>query len=82
MGGLNRGRLSVDIHGPWRFYTRTIPPGCTTLGVVTRDRETGALVRTPAGLLVLVAAGALLSLDQRKAEAALQRAQAESHAAP
>lgn len=73
MGGLNRGRLLVDIHGAWRLYTQTIPAGSKALGTVTRGAETGALVRMPTGLLVQITAGVIGSLDQSKAEAALRQ---------
>ena len=66
----NRARLIVTIGGPWRLYTRAMS-GFEMLGTVQRGMEVGALARTQAGLLVQVNAGAVRSLDQRKALAAL-----------
>ena len=67
----NRSRLIVTVGGPWRLYQHTAPPGMQMLGTVQRGMEVGALARTQAGLLVQVNAGAVRSLDQRKALAAL-----------
>lgn len=80
MGGRNRGRLTVDLHGAWRLYTLTIPPGSHALGTVSRSVGKGALVRTAVGELVQVNAGAITTLDQRKAEEALRQANGDTDA--
>jgi hypothetical protein len=68
----NRARLTVDLSGNWRIYTNTLPTGASALGTVTRGiGDTGALVRTQAGIYVQCNAGVLRSLDQRKVAAAL-----------
>ena len=70
----NRGRLTVDINGKWRLYTKTLPENSTALGTVTRDEsDTGALVRieSTGGVYVQVNAGTIRSLDGRKVAAAL-----------
>lgn len=69
----NRDRLTITPGGPWRLYTHPLP-GMEMLGSVQRGMEIGALGRTQAGLLVQVNAGAIRSLDQRKARAALEAA--------
>jgi len=71
--GLNRNRLTITPGGPWRLYTHPLP-GWEMLGTVQLGMEIGALARSPAGLLVQVNSGAVRSLDQRKALAALQAA--------
>lgn len=73
MNHSNRGRLTVQIDGPWRLYTMTLPKGGRALGTVTRDGlDTGALVLIEAtGLYVQVNVGVIRSLDQRKVKAAL-----------
>jgi hypothetical protein len=68
----NRGRLVVSHDGNWRLYTNSIPAGCTVLGTVTRDEiETGALVKTEAGIYSMLNARVYKSLNQRKVLAAL-----------
>ena len=66
----NRDRLIITLDGPWRLYTHPLP-GWEMLGTVQRGMEIGALARSPAGLLTQVNSGAVRSLDQRKALAAL-----------
>lgn len=66
-----RGRLTVDPDGNWRLYTNSIPAGCTALGTITRDGETGALVQTEAGIYSMLNARVYRALDQRKVRAAL-----------
>lgn len=78
MPGLNRGRLAVDPGGNWRLYTNTIPSGWKALGTVSRDGEAGALVESPAGILCKLNAGAIRSLDQRKARAALEASRGDT----
>lgn len=67
MGGLNRGRYTVIIGGPWRLYSQTIPAGWTMIGTIQRDMEIGALALSPAGIYAQVNAGnTIRQLDQRK----------------
>ena len=71
--------ITVDRAGPWRLY---LQPGdlkranIEWLGTVQRGTgDVGALGRIKStGLLVQVNAGAMRTLDQRKAEAALTAA--------
>lgn len=68
----NRDRLTIAPDGPWRLYQPVVPPGWTVLGTVQRGATTGALARANStGTLVMMRAGAVSVLDQRKAEAAL-----------
>lgn len=75
MGGLYRGRLTVTIDGPWRLYTHPLP-GWRMLGTVQRGMEIGALAQSSGGALAQINAGAVRSLDQRKAAAAVEAARA------
>ena len=61
------------------MYTQTIPAGSEALGTVTRGVETGALVRMPTGLTVMIVSGCVSSLDQSKVAAALAAALAAAH---
>jgi hypothetical protein len=70
----NRGRYSVNFSVAWQLYVHRIPVGWTVLGVIDRGGQTGALVESPAGILAQANAGALRSIDQRKARAALEAA--------
>ena len=70
----NRARLTVTLDGPWRLYQRAALPGWQMLGTVQRGLELGALARSPTGQLAQLNGGAVRSLDQRKAEAALAAA--------
>lgn len=74
MTGLNRGRYTVQKDGSWRLYSNTIPAGSAVLGTIARDGERGALIRTPANLLAMLNDGVIRTLDQRKAQAALDAA--------
>ena len=68
----NRLRLTITPGGPWRLYQHAALSGWNMLGTVQRGDEIGALVRNKAtGNLVMMRAGAVSMLDQRKAEAAL-----------
>lgn len=68
----SRARLIVTPGGPWRHYQYVAPPGWEMLGTVQRGDEIGALARNKAtGNLVMMRAGAISVLDQRKAQAAL-----------
>ena len=78
MGGLNRGRITVDIHGAWRLYTNTAPAGCRMLGTVERDGDVGALALTEAGIYSMVNARVFRALDQRKVCGALAEARSGS----
>lgn len=66
MTGLNRGRYTVQMGGPWRLYTRTIPAGWACIGTIQRGLEMGALMRSPAGVYAQINAGCVKTLDQRK----------------
>ena len=72
----NRGRILVDIAGPWKLYAGPLPTGVEPIGTVTRDEgETGTLVRIIAtGIYAQLNAGAISSLPQRKVAAALTAA--------
>ena len=67
----NRSRLIVTVGGLWRIYQHTQPSGMQMLGTVQRGMDIGALDRSPLGVLAQVNAGAIRSLDQRKARAAM-----------
>ena len=66
----NRARLIVTVGGQWRLYTHAMS-GFEMLGTVQRGMDIGALARSPLGVLAQVNAGAIRSLDQRKARAAM-----------
>lgn len=66
----NRGRLTVQPGGNWRIYTHQLA-GWQMLGTVQRGMSIGALGESPIGVLAQINAGAVTSLDQRKARAAL-----------
>ena len=67
-----RGKLTVDATGPWRLYQWVELPGWQMLGTVQRGQEIGALARnTQTGSLVMMRAGVVSMLDQRKVIAAL-----------
>lgn len=71
----NRGRLTVTPGGPWRLYQHATLPGWEMLGTVQRGDEIGALARNgKTGVLVMMRAGAVSVIDQRKALAALNSA--------
>lgn len=70
MAGINRGRYTVTIDGPWRIYTQVQPKGWTMVGTIQRDMEIGALAVSPVGLYAQINAGAVKMLDQRKVKAA------------
>lgn len=71
----NRARLTVIQGGPWRLYQHAALPGWEMLGTVQRGDEIGALARNAAnGNLVMMRAGAVSMLDQRKALVALNAA--------
>lgn len=79
----NRGRLTVDLGGNWRFYANQLPATGKVLGLVTKDGMTGALVyieRT--GVYVRLNAGASVALPQAKVQAAIDVARAGSHGGP
>ncbi|HEY0200889.1 MAG TPA: hypothetical protein VGC24_04280, partial [Burkholderiaceae bacterium] len=67
-----RGRITVTPGGPWRLYQHAALPGWQMLGTVQRGMDIGALARNQAtGNLVMMRAGAVSMLDQRKVLAAL-----------
>jgi len=72
MSGPTRGRYTVQMDGKWRLYSNYAPDGWRVLGVIDCGGERGALVEAPTGILARLNAGAIRSLDQRKARAALQ----------
>lgn len=71
MAGINRGRYTIVINGPWRLYTNIQPRGWAMVGTIQRDMEVGALGLSPAGLYAQINAGSVKSLDQRKVLASL-----------
>ena len=67
-----RAKLTVDATGPWRLYQWAEMPGWQMLGTVQRGCDIGALARNvQTGALVMMRAGVVSMLDQRKAAAAL-----------
>lgn len=71
----NRARLEVTLGGPWRLYQLGTQPGWEMLGTVQRGFEIGAFARhRTTGNLVMMRAGAVSALDQRKAAAAMDAA--------
>ncbi|OGA97124.1 MAG: hypothetical protein A3E79_00125 [Burkholderiales bacterium RIFCSPHIGHO2_12_FULL_61_11] len=76
MSGLNRGRYTVQVDGPWRLYARICPPGWEMVGTIQRGLEIGALGKSPAGIYAQINAGDVRSLDQRKVGAAIQSSNA------
>jgi len=78
-----RGRLTVDLGGNWRWYANVIPAGSQCHGTVTTARgETGALLFTARGIYARLNAGALVSLPQAKVQAAVDAARAGTHGGP
>ena len=71
MAGLNRGRYTVTIDGPWRLYTRICPTGWRMIGTIQRGVEIGALALSPVGIYAQINAGAAKPLDQAKVKASL-----------
>jgi hypothetical protein len=69
-------QITIRLGGPWRLYQHAPMPGWDMLGTVQRQgAEIGALARNRAtGNLVMMCAGAVSMLDQRKAKAALDAA--------
>lgn len=71
----NRDRLIVALGEPWFIYQISQPIGWDMLGTVQRGHEIGALARhQKTGNLVMMRAGAVSMLDQRKAAAAIESA--------
>ncbi len=71
----NLAKLTITLGGPWRLYQHAAVPGWEMLGTVQRGDEIGALARaTATGNLVMMRAGAVSMLNQRKAQAALEAA--------
>lgn len=72
----NRGRITITPGASWQLYQHAALPGWEMLGIVQRGDEIGALARSTAtGNLVMMRAGAVSMLDQRKALAAFSGAQ-------
>ena len=79
----NRGRLTVDLGGNWRFYANHLPATGKALGLITKDGMTGALVYIDhAGVYVRLNAGAAVALPQAKVQAAIDAARSGSHGGP
>ena len=74
MTGLNRGRYTAKVDGPWRLYTLVCPAGWKMIGTIQRGLEIGALALSPVGIYCQVNAGGIRALDQRKVLAAVQGA--------
>jgi len=71
----NLAKLTITPGGPWRLYQHAVIPGWEMLGTVQRGDEIGALARIKAtGNLVMMRAGVVSTLNQRKAAAALAAA--------
>jgi len=76
----NRARLQVTLGGPWRLYQHAVPPGWEMLGTVQRGVEIGAFARhRSSGSLVMMRAGGVSALDQRKAAAAMEAARNDTN---
>lgn len=71
MTGLNRGRYTAQINGPWRLYTRICPSGWKMIGTIQRGVYIGALAISPEGIYAQINAGVVRALDQRKIVAAV-----------
>jgi hypothetical protein len=71
MGGLNRGRYTVQLGGPWRLYTHALP-GWRMLGTIQRNMEIGALALSQCGVYTQVNAGAVRALNQNKIATAIK----------
>lgn len=71
MGGLNRGRYTVQLGEPWRLYTHALP-GWQMLGTIQRSMEIGALALSLCGVYAQINAGAVRPLDQHKIAATLK----------
>ncbi|ABM32378.1 hypothetical protein QRO08_15705 [Paracidovorax citrulli] len=68
----NLAKLTITPGGPWHLYQHAAVPGWEMLGTVQRGDEIGALARVKAtGILVMMRAGVVSTLNQRKAQAAL-----------
>lgn len=72
MSGLNKGRYTVIIDGPWWLYTNTQPKGFAMVGTIQRGMGIGALALSPAGLYAQINAGAVCTLDTRAVKAAIR----------
>ena len=72
MTGLNRGRYTAQVNGPWRLYTRVCPADWQMIGTIQRGLDIGALAKSPMGVYCQINTGAVRALDQRKVLAALQ----------
>lgn len=69
-------RVTVDPSGDWRACTDTLPKGCRLFGTVSIGQATGALVQlADSGNLVMVRAGVIGMLNQRKVRELLEAAE-------
>ncbi len=62
----------------WQYYwgSMPLPDGAEALGIVTRDDQTGALLRLKTGIYVQGNAGVIRTLPQTEVEEALRRSEA------
>lgn len=71
MSHANRGRMVVELGDGWRTYSRPLA-NAEMLGTVTLNGETGALIRRHVdGVYCLCIRGRMVTLHERKVEAAL-----------
>lgn len=73
MAGVNRGRYTVQVNGPWRIYTNICPSGWKMIGTVQRELEIGALALSPIGVYAQINAGVVRALDQIKVCASITK---------
>jgi hypothetical protein len=64
-----RQDITYQPRGNWRLYTQTLPAGATALGVIGVGVQSGALIRTQAGVYAQINAGCIKVLDQTRIEA-------------
>lgn len=71
MSHQNRGRMAVELGDGWRAYSRLLAHA-DMLGVVTLNGETGALIRRHVDdVYCLCIRGRMVTLHERKVEAAV-----------
>lgn len=64
--------MTIDLHKNAEKYCATFPNIREVLGIITFQGDTGALVRTQAGIYLHVTVGAIYSLPQKAVVKALQ----------
>lgn len=69
----NRGRLVVNLSGPWREHALPMD-GWTMLGTVQRGQEVGALAQAADGSYAMVNNRRIQPLNERKVKACLEQA--------